>query len=172
MDLQHRSVITVERPRKRNGSEIRLQGAWLVLARVAWIIIAGLSIGLFVVALPSYFAYLHSINTTSPYGPQLPLSDVEELYRIGLSLDFYTWLDMSGILLILLVYVLVGIVIFWRKSNDRMALLASLALVLFPIAFNHGVAATLPPAWALPAECIEFAGNVCLGLFFYLFPSG
>jgi len=172
MNLQHRSAITVERSRKRNGSQTRLQGAWLVLARVAWVVIAGLSIGLFVVALPSYFAYLHSINTTSPYGPQLPFSDVRDLYRLGLSLDFYAWLDISGIVLNLLVYVLVGIVIFWRKSDDRMALLASLALVLFPIAFNNGVAATLPPAWALPTECVEFAGNVCLGLFFYLFPSG
>jgi hypothetical protein len=172
MNLHHRSAITVESSRKRNASETRLQGAWLVLARVTWVVIAGLSIGMFVVALPSYFAYLHVINTTSPYGPQLPLSDVRELYRLGLSLDFYAWLDISGIVLNLLVYVLVGIVIFWRKSDDRVALLASLTLVLFPIGFNNVVAATLPPAWALLAECVGFAGAVCLGLFFYLFPSG
>ena len=172
MNLQQSPTITVERPGARNESETRLQGAWLVLARVAWVAITLLAIGLFAVALRSYFAYLHGINTTSPYGPQLPLSDVRELSRLGLSLDFYAWLNISGIVLNLLVYVLVGMVIFWRKSDDRMALLASLALVLFPIAFNNGVAATLPPAWALPAECIEFAGDVCLGLFFYLFPSG
>jgi len=172
MNHQHRSAITVERSRKRKGSETHLQGVWLVLARVAWVAITLLAIGLFVVALPSYFAYLHGINTTPPNGTQLPLSDVRELYRLGLSLDFYAWLNTSGIVLNLLVYVLVGVVIFWRKSDDRMALLASLALVLFPIAFNNGVAATLPPGWVLLAECIEFAGDVCLGLFFYLFPSG
>lgn len=172
MNLRHQSAITVERSRKRNGSGTRLQGAWFVLARTAWVAITLVAIGLFVVALPSYFAYLQGINTTSPNGPQLPLSDVRELYRLGLSLDFYAWLNISVIVLNLLVYVLIGIVIFWRKSDDRMALLASLALVLFPIAFNNEVAGTLPPAWALPAKCVEFAGNVCIGLFFYLFPSG
>jgi len=156
----------------RNGTETLLQGAWLVLARVAWVAITLLGIGLFVVALPSYFAYLHGINTTSNFGPQLPLSDVQELYKLGLSLDFYAWFNISGILLNLFVYIMVGIVIFLRKSDDRMALLASLALVLFPISFNNVVVGTLPSSWVLLAECIEFVGNVCIGLFFYLFPSG
>jgi hypothetical protein len=97
---------------------------------------------------------------------------VQELSRLGLSLDFYAWFNISGILLNLLVYLIVGIVIFLRKSDDPMALLASLALVLFPISFNNVVVGTLPSTWVLLVECVEFVGNVCIGLFLYLFPSG
>jgi len=38
--------------------------------------------------------------------------------------------------IILLVYVLVGIVIFLRESDDRLALLASISPVLFPVSFS------------------------------------
>ena len=172
MNLQSRSTITVERPSAHSGSEIRLQGVWLVLARVAWVVIALLAIGLFVAALPSYFTYLHGINTTSVYGPQLAPSDLRELQTLGLSLDFYAWLNVGVYIIFLLVYALVGVVLFWRKSDDRLALLASLALVLFPIGLNSQIVGTLPPMWTVPTQCVEFLSAVCLGLFLYLFPSG
>ncbi|HEY6406666.1 MAG TPA: hypothetical protein VIY29_04270 [Ktedonobacteraceae bacterium] len=172
MNLQKRPTSTVEHPDARNESEIHLRGAWLVITRIGWVVIALLAIGIFVAALPPYFAYLHVTNTTSPNGPQLAPSDVRELQRLGLSLDFYAWLNIGVSAFILLVYVLVGVVLFWRKPDDRMALLASLTLVLFPIGINPQIIATLPPAWILPAECVKFFGGVCFILFFYLFPSG
>src|SRR5947209_8059578 len=119
MNLQQSPTSTVERPGARNESEIHLQGAWLVIARIGWVVIALLAIGLFVAALPPYFAYLHSISTASPNGLQLAPSDVRELQRLGLSLDFYAWLNIDVSAFILLVYVLVGVVLFWRKPDDR-----------------------------------------------------
>jgi hypothetical protein len=172
MNLQQSPTSTVERLGAGNESEMRLQGAWLAIARIAWVVIALLTIGLFIVAFPSYFAYLHVVNATSPSGPQLAPSDIRELQRLGLSLNFYAWFNISVNVIFLLVYVLVGVVLFWRKSDDRLALLASLSLVLFPIAVSTQVVGTLPSAWTLLVECGEFLGNVCLGLFFYLFPSG
>jgi len=94
------------------------------------------------------------------------------LQHLGLSLDFYAWLNMSVSIIILLVYVLVGIVLFLRKSDDRMALLASISLVLFPFAFSAQIVGTLPAAWTLPVEIVELLGNLGLGLFFFVFPSG
>jgi hypothetical protein len=172
MNLQQSPTSIVKRPGAGNESEMRLQGAWLALARIAWVVIALLTLGLFIVAFPSYFAYLHVVNATSPSGPQLAPSDVRELQGLGLSLDSYAWLNISVNVLFLLVYVLVGVVLFWRKSDDRLALLASLSLVLFPIAVSTQVLGTLPSAWTWLVECAEFFSNVCLGLFFYLFPSG
>jgi hypothetical protein len=172
MNLQPRSTTTAEHPGARNKSETHLQGVWLVLARIAWVVITLLATGLFVASLPPYFAYLHMLNTASAYGPQLAPSDVQELQRLGLSLDFYAWFYIGMIAIILLVCVFVGVVLFWRASSDRMALLASLSLVLFPIALETQIVGTLPPAWTLPSESVAFVGNVCLGLFFYLFPSG
>lgn len=174
MNLYSRLTNTERSPEARNnsGSETHLQGVWLVLARIVWVAVSVLAVGLFVASLPSYFAYLHVPGTSSYSAPQLTPGDVETLRRLGLSLDLYAWLDISVYVVVLLAYVLSGSVLFWRKSDDRMALLASLSLVLFPIAFSSNVLGNLPAAWALPAEIVELLGNLCLGLFFFVFPSG
>lgn len=174
MNLHANLTNIAESPDGRNNSssEAHLQGVWLVLARVAWVAVSILAVGLFVASIPSYFAYLHVPATSSYEAPQLTPSDGETLRRFGLSLDFYAWLDISVYLVILVVFVLVGVVLFWRKSNDRMALLASLSLVLFPVAFSSPVVGTLPATWTLLAEIVELLGNICMGLFFSLFPSG
>ena len=65
MNLQPGSTIKAMHPGTHNGTEIRFQGVWLLIARIAWVIIALLSIALFVAALPSYSAYLHSISVGS-----------------------------------------------------------------------------------------------------------
>lgn len=173
MNLQSSVTNTTESPEARTGSETHLQGAWLTLARIAWLTISLLAIGLFVASLPPYFVNLHILNP-SPYNPnsQISLSDLRALQRLGLSLDFYAWLDIGVNVIILFVYVLVGVVLFWRKSDDRMALLASLSLVLFPAAFSSQILGNLPPAWTLPTEIIAFLGNICIGLFLSVFPSG
>src|SRR6266699_5117698 len=172
MNLQSGSTISNERSGTHGGSEIRLQGAWLILARVAWVVIALLALGLIVASLPSYFTYLHIVNAASFYGPQLTPGDVRELQRLGLSRDFYAWVNISMFLITLLVCVSIGIILFLRRPDDRLALLASLTMVFFPIGFNTQVTGTLPPTWTLPAEVVTFFGNMCLGLFLYLFPSG
>ncbi len=174
MNLQSNVTNTAESPEARTGSGTHLQGAWLVFARIAWVTISLLAIGLFVASLPPYFVNLHILNLSPSYNPnsQISPSDLRALQRLGLSLDFYAWLDIGVNVIILLVYVLVGVMLFWRKSDDRVALLASLSLVLFPVAFSSQIVGTLPPAWTLPTEIIEFLGNICIGLFLYVFPSG
>lgn len=173
MNLQSSVTNAEESSKALIASDTRLQGTWLVLARIAWVAISLLAVGLFVASLPSYFADLHILNS-SPYNPtsQISPGDLLALQGFGLSLDFYVWLDIGMNVIILLVYVLVGVVLFWRKSDDRVALLASLSLVLFPVAFSTQIVGTLPPAWTLPVEVVAFLGNTCIGLFFYVFPSG
>src|SRR5438876_44226 len=155
-------------------TDTRLRGGWLVLARVVWVALVVLTLGLFFGSLPTYFAYLHIIVKPSPEvsGPRLTPTAVRSLQVVGLSLDFYAWFIIIVSLFFLFVYLSVGVVLFWRKSDDRMALLASISLVLFPIAYNNGIVGTLPPAWTLPSDGVVFLGSVCIGLFFYLFPTG
>lgn len=172
MSLQQSPTITIEHIDVRRETEVRLQGTWLVLARIAWVVVSVLATGLFFASIPSYFAYLH-VPATSSYGvPQLTSGDVHMLQQFGFSLDFYAWLNIGVNVLLLLVYVFVGIVLFWRKSDDRLALLASISLVLFPVAFSMQVVGTLPTLWTLPVEIVEMLGNVCLGFFFLVFPGG
>ena len=172
MNLRQSTTSTVEHPGARQEVGIHLQGVWLVLAKIAWVAISLLAVGLFIASLPSYFAYLHIPVASSIAAPQLTPDDIHALKRLGLSLDFYAWLNMSVPIIILLVYVLVGMVLFLRKSDDRMALLASISLVLFPFAFSAQIVGTLPAAWTLPVEIVELLGNLGLGLFFFVFPSG
>ena len=171
MNLHHRSTIRGEDAGARNRPTARLQGMWLVTARIAWVIMTGLPLGLLVASLPPYFTYLHIVNTTSIYGPQLAPSDVRILRELGLSLDFYAWLNISVSLLFLLVCVSIGVVLFLRQPDERLALLASLTLVFLPIKFNTQIVGTLPANWTLPTEIVTFFGNICLGFFLFLFPN-
>jgi len=97
---------------------------------------------------------------------------VQDLQAVGLSLDFYARYNVLLTFIFLFVSLAVGTVIFWRRSQDRVALLASFALILFPITVNNVNLVTLPHTWQLPVQCLQFLGQVCAGLFFYLFPSG
>jgi len=69
----------------------------------------------------------------------------------------------------------VGALIFWRKSDDRMALFVALALVTFgALAFVDkldSVAAGYPALW-WPFTLVTFLGNIFPVLFFYVFPDG
>src|SRR5947209_20226622 len=79
-----------------NTVDTRLGGGWLLLARVVWIVMVVLALGLFFASLPTYFAYLHIIVKPSPEvsGPQLTANDVRSLEAVGLSLDFYAWFNI------------------------------------------------------------------------------
>jgi signal transduction histidine kinase len=171
MNRHHRPTSTVKRPSADNGSEAQLQGIWLVLTRIAWVAIAFLAIGLFFASLPAYFAYLHIVNTASFNGPQLSVGDIRELQAHSISLDFYAWFNIGMNTILLLVYVFVGVVLFWRASSDRIALLASLSLVVFPLIQSVPIAGP-PVAWPLLTEVVVFLGTMCIGLFFYVFPIG
>jgi len=132
-------------------------------------------VGLFVGGLPTYFASLHQVISSvnlNDLGAQLTPQDVKALHAVSLSLDVYAWVTLSIYLLLLLVYVLVGTVLFWRAASNRMALLASFSLILFPLALGGQIVDLLPPVWTIPTECARFIGSACLGLFFYVFPGG
>lgn len=42
-------------------TDTRLRGRWLVLARVVWVMLAVLTLGLLIATIPSYFAFLHVV---------------------------------------------------------------------------------------------------------------
>src|SRR5262249_22112299 len=68
---------------------------------------------------------------------------------------------------------IVGGLIFWRKSDERVAFFTSLTLVLFSMGFTEAlVIPILPSTWLLPVQCIRFLSGTGLALFFYIFPDG
>jgi len=132
-----------------------------------------LTLGLFIASIPTTFADLHIICTAASCttSGQLTPDYVRELQALGLSMDFYATYIVVFIMVFAFGYFAVGAVLFWRKSDDRMALFASFTLVTFPMAFTE-VLATLPPSWWLPVQFVSFLGSICIVLFFYLFPNG
>lgn len=153
-----------------------IQGGMLVLVRITWVVVVLLALGLSFVSIPTYFDSLHHlVNSPSPPdlgGPLTISTGVQDLQAVGLSLDFYAGYSVLLTFIFLFVSVAIGAVIFWRRSHDRMALLASFTLALFPIAINTVNLDTLPPGWILPIRSLHFLAEICLGLFFYLFPGG
>src|SRR6266446_658047 len=169
-DVQSEKVV---RSASSSMADTRLRGGWLVLARVVWVAVVVLTLGLFFASIPTTFADLHMLCTAASCitsGPLTP-DDVRELHALGLSMDFYATYIVVFIIVFAFGYFAVGAVLFWRKSDDRMALFASFTLVTFPIAFTE-VLATLSPSWWLPVQFVGFLGSICIVLFFYLFPNG
>jgi len=163
----------VSRERK-SKADTPLGGGWLVFARVVWVVFVVFALGISILSIPADFAYLHtSCKTPLPCDiARLTSADIRELGALGVSLDFYAACIVFLNLFFVFAYCAVGAVLFWRKSDNRMALLASFALVTFPIIFNGDLLEQLLPDWRLPIQCAETFGAICFFLLFYLFPDG
>ena len=147
----------------RSERDTRLHGSWLALARLVCVTLCVLSVGLYVASVLSYIAnhYCAGAAACHPYGPIV----VRSIPGLGI----YTIVRDS---IFSVGYWLVAAFLFWRRSDDRMALLAAVTLGIFPIVFNNGFISTLPSSWFFLASSMTFLGFLCLVLFFYVFPSG
>ena len=154
----------------------RLRGRWLLLARVAWILVAALAVGLFIRGIPAEFALLHipCHAVMCPTG-QLSPSGLHALEGLGLSLDSFAAYSVAMDALFAAVCTAVALLIFLRRSDDRMGLLVSLALLTFGTAtfvFTMEALAVQHPPWQIPISLLHFLGAASFGLFLYLFPDG
>lgn len=164
-----------ERFEPRSETEPRLHGYRQVLVRLLCLTLSVASVGLFVTSIPSYVAHLHLLCTGTAavcnMNGQLTAGDVRRLHELGLSIDFYATYTIVLASLFALGYWLVAALLFWRKSDNRVALLAAVSLATFPIVLYAGVQ-TLPWPRSFLANVISLLGTLCTLLFFYVFPSG
>jgi hypothetical protein len=166
-----------EHPTNADASQPgRLHGRLLLLARMAWILVAALAVGLFIRGIPAEFGLLHVPCPTvrCPTG-QLSPSGLDALEGLGLSLDYFAAYTVAMDVLFAAVCTVVALLIFWRRSDDRMGLLVSLALLTFGTAtfvFTMEAVAVRHPAWEMPTSFLHFLGAASFGLFLYLFPDG
>jgi hypothetical protein len=174
MTQQHAPTQTTVSRERQSEADMHLSGGWLVFARGVWVVLVVFALSISILSIPADFAYLHtSCKAPLPCDTvQLTTADIRELRALGVSVDFYAAGIVILHLLFVCAYCAVGAVLFWRKSNDRMALLASFALVTFPIVFNGDLLEQLLPDWRLPIRCAETFGAIGFFLLFYLFPDG
>ena len=159
-----------------------LRGRWLLLGRMVWVAVAITALAIILFSIPSSFEYYRSVCSAASevcseraVGQPTP-EGVRALREMGLSVRSYALFYVVVEKIFQLVWFAVGAIIFFRRSEDRMALLVSLFLVTFgPVLVIPTAAYTLissQPAWWLPVRGVEIVGSVCSALFFFLFPGG
>jgi signal transduction histidine kinase len=153
-----------------------VRSRWHTLARAGWLILAALTVGLFIVGLPIEYGQLQHgcLTPCASTGGVAPV-DASRLRNLGLSLDFFAIYGVVLEVIFASVFVTVGALIFWRKSSDRVALFISIALLLFGTATEPSALEALTltqPVWRIPVNLLHFLGSACFSLLLYLFPDG
>jgi len=171
--MNHPATQAVVKPDHQSKASTHLQGSWLVLARIAWIVLALFTLIMVFASFPAYFVKLHTLcaGAACDYG-QLSLTGMRALHALGLSLDSYA---IGGLALALIwtgVWAAVGVVIFWRKSDDWMALLVALFLVLGSQGLTTRGLEQSHLVWQWPTKVSLYLAAVVFALFMALFPSG
>jgi len=159
-----------------SASDTRLHGSLLALARGVWIAMVALTVGLFIAALPMLFRQLQTVcmsATACPSGVLGP-TGLQTIHDLGFSVGGYATYTLSLYIATSLVWFAVGLIIFWRRSDDWMALLVALFLVMFNLIPSVGksLPAFVYPVWDPPLKFLGFLAVIPLGLFFFLFPNG
>ena len=160
----------------RSGANTRIPERWLLVARVALLAISVLALVVYIAGTPVYFAQLFPSHHDCVEDCLTP-ANVQSLHALGISITTYAVYWAAVNLLFALVYFAVAALIFWRKSDDWMAWMASFSLVAFGASFPSipGVLAAVHPAWWLPVTIVgneDVLGFPSLIIFFFLFPNG
>ena len=145
-----------------------LRRRWLLLARAAWVAVAFVALGSFVISVPARYAQLANPTT----GVRAALAEM------GLSAGGYALYNVTLDAVFVSVFAVVAIVIFWRRSDDPMALLVATMLVVWGplnglfVLTPSATEGIYPALQATLGSLVTFIGYVAWMLFFYLFPSG
>ena len=108
---------------RASTSATTLRGRWLLLARVTWALIAVSALGVFVASIPAYVSNILEIGQADWMG-----APVEAPAALVLALDL---LGVLASVTAALVCLTLGIVLFWRRSDDWMVVFTSAYLLLY-----------------------------------------
>src|SRR5215216_7778974 len=149
-----------------------LRGRWLLLARLAWVALTASVVGLQVAGIP--YDYARSLGSSN-FGRLTP-EQVRLFKNLGLTPEFYAAYTVAVPVSTMLVFTAIATVIFWRRSEDRMALFGAFMLVVFGgAALTSGTPQALAgahPTLLFPVHLLDYLGQVAFCTFFYVFPNG
>jgi hypothetical protein len=148
-----------------------LHGRRLTITRAVCVAVALLTVTLFVAGLPLLYDWFRTLYIHD-FGGRDALS--AHLAQLGLSVDFFiAYLLLLGIIPAV-AYFAVAAIIFWRKSDEPMALFTALLLVLFAATIwgSTKELGEIHPILEWLSRVLEALSFALLFLFFYLFPSG
>jgi len=106
-------------------------------------------------------------------GPTQPTpASAQSIQKLGLSLGAYATFTLVLTIALVFLCIVVGAVIFWRKSDDWMALLVALGGVALGILYITFTLQGSHSAWQVPAIVLTVLGNGVFFLVCSLFPTG
>ncbi|MFW5943305.1 MAG: sensor histidine kinase [bacterium] len=155
-------------------SALLLKGRLRTPARAAWLLIAASSVGLFLVGLPfRYQQLLATCGESACASMQLSPAEVAALGELELPIALYATYLVILATVMAAAYTTVALVIFWRRSDEWMALLAALWLVTFGTTDTYdALAASRPLLEPVMSFLDQLGWVVLLPLFLLTFPNG
>ena len=154
---------------------------WLALARGGWIVLALLLLASFIVSIPAYYRILQNTCTLSTaqclFWQPTPGNSIA-LQRLHLPVAAYAAYFVSLDVAASLLFWIVGILIFWRKSDEWIGVSVSLVLIIFG---SFGISDTLQESFItpqtplfiqIPILLIGLLQWPALGIFLLTFPTG
>lgn len=141
----------------------RLAGTWVWLARAGWLVVATLMVGVSIAFVPVRWEqflrlFEQDAATLAQWG-----------WRAEIGAMFRT---LVGLILLTSSAALGGFV-FWRRSDNWVAMLTALMSVSVGALFNNLTAwVTIPPAWFFPVSIVRVGAPMLVFLATYLFPDG
>ena len=164
-------------PVASSTAKTRLSGFRLVIARAVWMVLVIPSLGLFVVGLPAYYHQIQKpcVATMCNIAGELTVKGLRALTTLGVSVSGYAVFLTIFWVIIIVVWSGIGFLLFWRRSDEWVALLAAFALVMFNLTYpglSTTVLSFFYPALDFPITLIGLLGQVSFTLFFLLFPNG
>ena len=159
------------------GGRTTIGGRWLQAARVLWLALVIASMVLVALGVPRSIDDLRSVCEVPSECSVLHVTPegARVLDDLNLSLYAYSVMQVAALVVVVLGYVLIGLMIFWRRSDDWMAMLVSLTLVGTAVFwFDSPVDALtkVGSGWRHTAEVLGSLSAIGVILLLFLFPNG
>jgi hypothetical protein len=141
---------------------------WLRFARLAWLAFVGSALFLFTLAVP-----VRQLELARTFGNMSPAQELV-LSDLGVSGQQHAGAVLFVEIGVFIAFLTVALLIFWRRSNDWVAIFVSASLVSYIVWISPAIdtLARVGPGWHFTSNLIQAVGTVCAVTFFYIFPDG
>jgi hypothetical protein len=150
------------------GPGARLDGRLLLAARSIWLVTVFWTLVCLAIAVPARYAQL--VETFRNLSPSQELV----LRNLGVSRALHANLLFTVEYVVIAVFIGIGLVIFWKRTDDWVAMAASAGLITY-IAWTApplDALAGAGPVWSLSGSLVQAIGHLLATLIFLVFPDG
>jgi signal transduction histidine kinase len=166
-------TLNVDQDLRDHAASVQIAGRWLLAARILWMSLAVMTVTLLLVAIPLRYEQYTEICSSKPCDFQLSADEADAIQDIGISRSGFALYAIALEVTTSLTFVGVGLFIFWRQSQEWIALLVSLWLITFGTA---DVLLALKDHHLLLKYITDYLDVIgwviLLPLFLFLFPDG